>query len=306
MTPEVIALVGPTASGKSALAEKLAAYLGGPVISVDAMQVYKGMDIGTAKVPEGERRAPLAMVDLVDIATPYSVQLFQRDARCLVDAQIALGQPAVLAGGTGLYLSAVIDEMDFPAGQTTSAYRQELEAFVAKQGEQALYERLERLDPQSAACIHPHNVRRVIRALEMAAEGISYADKRNNFRHIPAHYTARIFGLAWPRELLYERINLRVDQMMEQGLLDEVKRCVAAGLRANPTASQAIGYKELLGVLDQTMTLDEAVALLKQQTRRYAKRQLSWFRRDPRVEWIDMQTVDDPFAYLLDALGIET
>ena len=287
----VVCVVGPTASGKSAVAELVAERLGGPVVSVDAMQVYRGMDVGTAKTPAAERRAPLLMVDVVDPLEDYSVRLFQRDARACVDDALRRGVTPVLAGGTGLYLDAVIDEMEFPSGERGAASRERYEALAAERGAEWLHALLAERDPESAALIHPNNVRRVVRALEMLDEGVSYARHHEGLRRRAPHYDARIWGLTMSRERLYARIDERVDRMVSQGLVEEVSRLARRGLTPGTTAGQAIGYKEVLGALAGEMTLDEAVELVKLRSRRYAKRQLSWLRRDGRVRWLDLDDI---------------
>lgn len=287
----VVCVVGPTASGKSALAELVATRLGSSVVSVDAMQVYRGMDVGTAKTPVAERRRPLLMVDVVEPDEDYSVQRFQTDARACVDALLAEGLTPVLCGGTGLYLNAVIDEMAFPAGEKDGGVRERYERIAAEQGAEALHALLAERDPESAALIHPNNVRRVVRALEMSDEGVSYARHHEGLHERAAHYPARIWGLSWPREDLYARIDARVDQMVEAGLVEEVRALAGRGLTTDVTAGQAIGYKEMLDALSGRIGLGEAVELVKRRTRRYAKRQLSWFRHDGRVRWLEMGEV---------------
>ena len=292
----VVCIVGPTASGKSSLAERLAVSLGSAVVSVDAMQVYRGMDIGTAKTPVDERACELMMVDVCDVGDDYSVRLFQRDARACVDALLASERTPVLCGGTGLYLDAVIDEMDFPAGQTGSEARERYEAIARDEGALALHELLRGRDPKSAELIHPNNVRRVVRALEMLDEGVSYAAKHEGLRARRPHYDALLFGIAMERERLYKRIDARVDAMVEAGLVDEVRALAEGGLAETLTAMQAIGYKEVVAYLDGALTLDEAIDEVKRRSRRYAKRQLSWLRRDGRVRWLDYDRLDEDGA----------
>ena len=292
----VVCIVGPTASGKSSLAERLAVTLGSAVVSVDAMQVYRGMDIGTAKTPVDERACELMMVDVCDVGDDYSVRLFQRDARACVDALLAEGRTPVLCGGTGLYLDAVIDEMDFPAGQTGSEARERYEAIARDEGALALHELLRGRDPKSAELIHPNNVRRVVRALEMLDEGVSYAAKHEGLRVRRPHYDALLFGITMDRERLYQRIDARVDAMVEAGLVDEVRALAEGGLAETLTAMQAIGYKEVVAYLDGALTLDEAIDEVKRRSRRYAKRQLSWLRRDGRVRWLDYDRLDEDEA----------
>lgn len=285
---DVLAVVGPTAVGKSAVADGLAAAIGTSVISADSMQVYRGMDIGTAKMRPEECRAPLLMVDVADPGTSYSAALFQRDARAAIDKINASGHPAVLCGGTGLYVRAVIDEFDFPSGELESASRSQYEELLERIGADALHALLAERDSASAEAIHPHNTRRVVRALEMSDEGVSYAEQRAGFSENRAHYRSSQYGLTCDRAVLYERINKRVNLMMEMGLIDEVKGLVDQGLSLALTSRQAIGYKEIIDYLEGTLTLSEAVDLIKMRSRRYAKRQLSWFKRDSRIFWIDM------------------
>lgn len=285
----VLAIVGPTASGKSALAWLVAERLGTSVVSVDAMQVYRGMDVGTAKVPAGERVRPLLMVDVADPSESYSARLFQEDARRCVDALLAEGRVPVLCGGTGLYLNAVIDEMSFPVGEVGGPARGAYEELAAARGADAVHALLAERDPRSAALIHPHNVRRVVRALEMLDEGVSYARHHEGLHERAAHYEVAVWGLAMSRERLYARIDARVDEMVAGGLVEEVARLAEGGrLAADSTAGQAIGYKEVLEALAGRCSLDEAIERIKLRSRRYAKRQLSWFRHDGRVRWIDL------------------
>lgn len=301
----VVCIVGPTASGKSALAEEVALRLDTSVISVDAMQVYRGMDVGTAKTPVAERRVPLLMVDVADPDEDYSVRLFQRDARACADRLLAEGRVPVLCGGTGLYLNAVIDELDFPAGERGGASRERYERMAEELGGDALHALLAERDPASAAIIHPNNVRRVVRALEMLDEGVSYARQHEGLHARSVHYDARLWGLTMSRERLYARIDARVDAMMEAGLLDEVRGLCARGLSLETSSGQAIGYKELLSALAGETIVEEAVELVKRRSRRYAKRQLSWFRHDPRVRWIDLDQTsgEDAARLVLDDLG---
>lgn len=302
---KVLAIVGPTASGKSALADKVAAQLHTSEISIDAMQVYRGMDIGTAKTPVAERVCPLLMVDMADIVDNYSVQLFQTQAREYIDKLQADDQLPVLCGGTGLYLDAVIDDMRFPKGQTDSAARKKYEALAEKEDVEALYTLLQERDPDSADIIHPHNIRRVIRALEMLDEGKSYATQHKGLHKHAPWYQAQIYGIAMERERLYRRIDTRVDAMFDEGLVKEVKGLMDQGLASALTALQAIGYKEIVSALNGEITLDEARELMKKNTRHLAKRQLSWFHRDPRVNWLDLDkmTSDEAAEQIIAAVG---
>lgn len=289
----VVCIVGPTASGKSSLAERVALELDSAVVSVDAMQVYRRMDIGTAKTPASERRCPLLMVDVADVGDNYSVAIFQRDARRCVDELLSSGHTPVLCGGSGLYLDAVIDEMEFPKGDVESESRGRYEELARQNGGVAAYDLLKERDPQSAALIHPHNTRRVIRALELLDEGKSYARQHEGLKNRAPHYDALIWAITMNRETLYQRIDARVDRMFDGGLVDEVKALCADGLESALTSKQAIGYKEVLMALSGTISMDEARELVKRGTRRYAKRQLSWLRRDGRAHWLDYDAIDE-------------
>jgi tRNA dimethylallyltransferase len=286
---DVVAVVGPTGVGKSAVAEELAVTLGGEIVSADSMQVYRGMDIGTAKTPAADRRVPHHCVDLVEPGAPYSAAVFQRDARAAFADIRSCGLVPVLVGGTGLYVRAALDEMEFPAGECDSPLRAEIEGQADTLGAKGLHRLLQERDPASAALIHPNNVRRVVRALEMLATGgPSYADQAAHFTERRAAVPAVLVGLTMQRPALYARIDERVDSMVSAGLLDEVARLLAAGYRDAVTASQAIGYKELVPVLEGRADREEAIADIKRATRRYAKRQLTWFRGDPRISWLDV------------------
>ena len=300
----VVCVVGPTASGKSAVAELVAMRLGSSVISVDAMQVYRGMDVGTAKTPAAERRCPLLMVDVADVDEDYSVQRFQHDARSCADELLREGCVPILCGGTGLYLDAVIDEMEFPTGEKDGSVRETYERMASERGPQALHSLLAERDPESAALIHPNNVRRVVRALEMLDEGVSYARHHEGLKERRPHYDAQIWGLSWPRETLYARIDARVDQMMAEGLLDEVRALAGRGLTEDVTAGQAIGYKELLPYLRGEAPLAQCLETLKRASRNYAKRQLTWLRRDARVRWLYYNSPDEFSAVLRQATEI--
>ncbi|GAB4274135.1 MAG: tRNA (adenosine(37)-N6)-dimethylallyltransferase MiaA [Coriobacteriia bacterium] len=283
----MLAIVGPTAAGKSALAEAVALRVGAELVSADSMQVYRGMDIGTAKTPE-PRKVPLHCVDLVEPGETYSAALFQRDARAAIEDVASRGLLPIVVGGTGLYVRAALDDWNIPSGEAQSELRRRLEEDMARHGPEALYERLKELDPASAALIHPNNQRRIIRALEMHEKGISYAKQAERFSRRVAYYPTAYLGLYVERQTLYRRIEERVDAMLRAGLLDEVRSLVERGFRDALTASQAIGYKELVPVLEGRGSLEAAVEQITKATRRYAKRQMTWFRRDPRVEWVDV------------------
>ena len=290
-----VAIVGPTAVGKSDVADRLAARLSSEVLSCDAMQIYRGMDIGTAKMMPEECSAPLRLVDIVNPGVAYSAALYQSDARAHVERLLGEQRLPVFCGGTGLYLKAALDEMDFPSGELEDERRAGYQELAEHIGEEALHALLVERDPESASVIHPHNVRRVIRALEMHDDGVSYAQQKSKFSVPRERYHALWFGLTRSREVLYERINQRVDLMFERGLVDEVRGLIDQGLGDALTSMQAIGYKEIIDALRGAITMDEARELIKMRSRRYAKRQLSWFKRDDRIVWFDMDefTIDE-------------
>lgn len=284
----VVAVVGPTAVGKTALAEAVARQVHGEVVSADSMQVYRGMDIGTAKPPETERTVPYSCIDLVDPGQEFSAALYQTCARDSIQEIASRDRLPVMAGGTGLYIRAALDDMRFPHGETLGESRLHYEQLATEMGSHALHELLQDRDPSSAALIHPNNVRRTIRALEMADTGISYAAQASGFSVRESVYDSVFIGLTMDREQLYARIGERVDSMLEAGLLSEIRGLLDAGFREALTSAQAIGYKEFVPVIEQGRDLHEAAEEVKQATRRYAKRQLSWFRGDPRVRWVDV------------------
>lgn len=288
----VIAILGPTAVGKSALADEIAVRLGTEVISADAMQVYRGMDIGTAKTPLGERRVPLRLIDMVEPSQAYSAACFQSDARAAMDALLDNGKIPVLCGGTGLYVTAALDAMEFPKGDVGCESRSYYQHLAEELGDEGLHKLLADRDPKSAGVIHPHNVRRVVRALEMLDEGVSYADQKSGFSCIVPVYQSFQFALYMDRDRLYRRINERVDLMVQRGLIEEVQTLVHDGFAEALTSRQAIGYKEIIDALEGRMTQEEAIETIKLRSRRYARRQLSWFKRDKRIHWISMDQYD--------------
>ena len=290
----VIAIVGPTASGKSALAEALSSQLDGEIVSADSMQVYKGMDIGTAKTPPEKRGVAYHCIDLVTPDQAFSAATYQNAARAAFEDIWRREKQPILCGGTGLYVRAAVDDFalgereDTPLVHRERSERRERLAHEAEElGPQAFHAKLTAVDPESAQLIHPHNVRRVVRAFEWLEEGSSYAEQVSGFDTYKEVFPTVHLGLDMPREQLYSRIDRRVEEMIEQGLLGEVQGLLEQGYEQALTAQQAIGYKELLGVLRQEESLEAAVAQIQQASRHYAKRQLSWFRRDKRLTWLD-------------------
>jgi tRNA dimethylallyltransferase len=297
MSTHVIAVVGATATGKSGLATELARALGGEVVNADSMQLYQGMDIGTAKEPEAARHGvPHHLLDIWPVTQTANVADYAKLARAAIDEIITRGRVPVLAGGSGLYVRAALDDLDFPG--TDPGIRARLEEELARAGAAALHARLAALDPAAAGSILPGNGRRIVRALEVIE-----LSGRPFTATMPAYQQNRPavqLGLALPRPELDRRIAARVDRMWQAGLEAEVRSLAAQGLRDGKTASRALGYQQLLRYLDGQGTLDEARLETIKATRRFARRQESWFRRDPRVRWLD--AAQPPAALLAEAL----
>ncbi|HEX2035405.1 MAG TPA: tRNA (adenosine(37)-N6)-dimethylallyltransferase MiaA [Chloroflexota bacterium] len=289
-TPVVLALVGPTATGKTALSLALAEHLPVEVVSADSRMVYRWMDIGTAK-PSPEERARVAhhMVDVVDPDEPYSVALYQEQALAAIARIHARGRLPLLVGGTGLYVRAVCDGLRIPAVPPDEAFRRALEERAAREGWPALQAELARVDPASAARIDPHNVRRVIRALEVhRATGVPFSAWQ--VRRPPPFRTTFV-GLDLPRATLYERINRRVLEQIDAGLIEEVRSLMARGYDSRLTAMNGFGYREISRYLRGEDDRESAIAGYQQATRHYARRQVTWFRPDARITWFDAATV---------------
>jgi len=285
---DVIVITGPTATGKTALGAALAKKLGGEVVSADSMQIYKRMDIGTAKPTADEMLGvPHHMIDLVPPDAAYSAARFVSDAAACVDDILSRGRLPVIVGGTGLYIDSLLSGRDF-AQQPDPGLREQLSAEYDAAGGEAMLSRLSQYDPESARKLHPNDKKRIVRALEVylsTGETISRHDELS--RSLPPRYRALKIALSFEdRSDLYARIDARVDTMLERGLADEVRSLLDSGLTREHTAMQAIGYKEFCAAFAGDCTFEEAAELVKRESRRYAKRQLSWLRRDPNVRWI--------------------
>ena len=306
MKEPIIAIVGPTASGKTGLSVELAARLGAEILSFDSMQIYRGMDIGTAK-PTAEEQCgiPHHMIDIADPREDYSVSRFVEEADRLLQDILCRGKPVVLVGGTGLYIDSLMKGLEF-APYPQSGVREDLTRIAQEEGIEVIMDRLRAVDPESAERIHPSNQKRVIRALEIYLETGKTMTRHNlETQERPPKYEPLWIGLDYVnREALYRRINRRVDLMIEQGLLDELKGLLKQGIPESATAMQAIGYKELMGYLRGECTLEEATELLKQASRRYAKRQRTWFYRNPKVNWLMLEDEPDFEQVLHSALAL--
>lgn len=288
MQPMII-LTGPTAVGKTALSIELAKRINGAVISADSMQVYKHMDIGSAKIlPEEMQGIPHYMIDELEPEEEFHVVRFVEMAKKYLAEIYAAGKIPIIAGGTGFYIQALLYDIDFTDQKSDEAYRSRLETLAKEQGREKLHEMLREVDPASAEAIHANNIKRVIRALEfyhLTGKRISEHNEQERQKSSP--YNFAYFVLTDDRAKLYERIDKRVDYMIEQGLVDEVQKLKEMGCHRDMVAMQGLGYKEILAYLDGELTLEEAVYIIKRETRHFAKRQLTWFKREREVFWVE-------------------
>ena len=295
MKQPLLVLTGPTAVGKTNLSIALAKAVGGEIISADSMQVYRHMDIGSAKImPEEMAGVPHYLVDVLEPDEEFHIVKFQQMAKEAMARIYANGHIPILVGGTGFYIQAVTRDIDFTQAQSQDDYRKELEQMTLEKGCQYLHQMLEEVDPVSAAEIHENNVKRVIRALEFYHQNkvpISSHNQEQKERSSP--YNLAYFVLNAPRELLYQRIDTRVDEMLAEGLIKEVESLQKMGCHKGMVSMQGLGYKEILAYLDGEYPLEEAIRILKRDTRHFAKRQLTWFRREQDVIWVNK----DSFAY---------
>ena len=293
MKRPMIILAGPTAVGKTAASIRLAKAVGGEIISADSMQVYRYMDIGSAKIrPEEMEGVPHHLVDVLEPEEDFNVVRFQQMAKAAAEEIYARGRIPIVAGGTGFYIQALLYDIDFTENDGDSSFRRELEKTAEEKGGEYLHALLQEADPEAALQIHPHNIKRMIRALEFhhqTGRKISEHNEREREKESPYHYA--YFVLTDERSRLYERIDRRVDLMMEEGLLDEVRFLKERGVRRDSTAMQGLGYKELYACLDGEYPLEEAVRIIKRDTRHFAKRQLTWFKRERDVIWADKSVI---------------
>lgn len=290
----LIILAGPTAVGKTSLSIRLAKETGGEIISADSMQVYRHMDIGSAKITKEEMEGvPHYLVDVLEPEEEFNVVRFQQMAKEAAERIWEKGKIPLVVGGTGFYIQALLYDIDFTENDGDESYRRQLEQKASdEEGASELYEMLKTVDPKAAQKIHPRNIKRIIRALEFyhqTGKKISEHNETQRQRESPYNYT--YFVLTDERSRLYERIDRRVDLMMEQGLLDEVRYLKERGVRKDSTAMQGLGYKELYAYLEGEYPLDEAVRIIKRDTRHFAKRQLTWFKRERDVIWADKSVI---------------
>ena len=294
MKKPIVVLTGPTAVGKTELSIQLAKVIGGEIISADSMQVYKYMDVGSAKItPEEMDGVRHYLVDELEPFDEFHVVKFQEYAQKYLNEIYAHGKIPIIAGGTGFYIQALLNDIDFTEQESDRAYRKELEALAEEHGNQYLHDRLKEVDPESAEAIHPNNRKRVIRALEFYQETgrkISEHNAKEQMRTSP--YNFAYFVLNDERSHLYKRIDARVDKMIEDGLEAEVRRLKEMGCTKDMVAMQGIGYKEMLSYLDGSYSLEEAVYIIKRETRHFAKRQITWFKRERDVIWLNKNEFD--------------
>ena len=302
--PPLIIITGPTAVGKTALSIELAKAVGGEIISADSMQVYRHMDIGSAKITAaGMQGIPHYLVDVLEPAEGFDVYRFQQMAREALQTIYQHGKIPIIAGGTGFYIQALLYDIDFTENADDGAIRQELEALGAERGNEYLHRLLAEIDPEAAGQIHANNRKRVIRAIEyyrLTGELISVHNEVQRKKESP--YRFYYYVVNTDRAVLYERIDSRVDQMMEQGLVEEVKKLKAMGCTADLVSMQGLGYKEILKYLEGECSLEEAVYTIKRDTRHFAKRQLTWFKREAEVRWLNLPDYDHDGSRVLGAI----
>ncbi|MDE7248210.1 MAG: tRNA (adenosine(37)-N6)-dimethylallyltransferase MiaA [Lachnospiraceae bacterium] len=290
----LVILTGPTAVGKTALSVALAKAIDGEIISADSMQVYRHMDIGSAKVTKEEMAGvPHHLIDVLEPTEEFNVVLFQQMARQAVEEICGRGHIPILVGGTGFYIQALLYDIDFTENDEDTALRRSLEEIARLKGPEVLYERLRAVDPESCESIHAHNVKRVIRAIEFyekTGKKISVHNREQRQNHSPYRFT--YFVLNDERESIYRRIDERVDLMMEKGLVEEVRTLQAMGCKQGMVSMQGLGYKEILAYLEGEISLEEAVYLIKRDTRHFAKRQITWFKREKEVIWVQKDVFD--------------
>lgn len=304
MKKPLIILTGPTAVGKTNASIKLAKALDGEIISADSMQVYKHMDIGTAKIkPQEMEGVRHYLIDVLEPSEEFHVVKFQEMAKAALQEIYARNKIPIVVGGTGFYIQALLYDIDFTNNNKEDAYRKSLELMAKEKGNSFLHEMLQAVDPAAAEQIHANNTKRVIRALEfyhLTGEKISEHNAREREKESP--YEFCYFVLNDDREQLYERIEKRIDQMLEEGLIEEVKALSDMGYHKDMVSMQGIGYKEILKYLDQEYSLEEAIYVLKRDTKHFAKRQLTWFRREKEVIWIDKNEYDHDDEQILDVM----
>ena len=290
----LVVLTGPTAVGKTGLSIRLAKAAGGEIISADSMQVYQYMDIGSAKIKKEEMAGvPHYLIDILEPSVAFNVVTFQKLCRQAMDTIYANGRIPILTGGTGFYIQAVLYDIDFAENEEDDTYRDTLAALAEREGAQYLHDMLKKADPKAAAAIHPNNIKRVIRALEFHRQtGMFISEHNETERQKESPYAAAYFVLNDDRSKLYAQIEKRVDDMLAEGLVEEVRRLKDMGCKRGMVSMQGLGYKEIFAFLDGECSLEEAVYRIKRDTRHFAKRQLTWFKREKNVIWVNKPDFD--------------
>ncbi|HOG62663.1 MAG TPA: tRNA (adenosine(37)-N6)-dimethylallyltransferase MiaA [Sedimentibacter sp.] len=287
---KIIVIVGPTAVGKTYISVELAKKLNTEIISADSMQIYKGMNIGTAKITEEEKQGIIHhMIDIINPDEEYSVSEFKYDAEKIIDRLLSENRIPIIVGGSGLYVNSLIYDLDFGNTKSNKKLREYYTYYYKEHGEDALYDKLLKIDPVAAEKIHKNNIKRIIRALEVYdITGVKFSELNTDIRKKSNKYDCILIGLSMERKVLYERINQRVDEMLSKGLVDEVSSLIKKGYGKNLVSMRGIGYKEIIEYLEGNTDYEEAVNTLKQNTRRFAKRQYTWFLKDENVKWFSM------------------
>ena len=308
MKEKLLIITGPTGIGKTSLSIEIAKKIDGEIISADSMQIYKYMNIGTAKIKDEEMDGiPHHLIDFLDLDEDFSVSDFRERAKKIITKLNNQDKIPMVVGGTGLYINSLVYDLNFTRVASDEGIRARLEGIKEEFGNEYLLNMLQEIDPKSAEKINVNDTKRVIRAIEIyEITGKPMSQHNNNFRKINEDYDLIIIGLNMDRKALYDRINDRVDIMFEEGLVDEVKGLLSSGYDKNLVSMQAIGYKEIIMYLEDEITLDRAIELIKQGSRNYAKRQLTWFRRDDRVKWFNRDEYSDFNELVEDVMGYTT
>lgn len=301
---KVVVICGPTASGKTALSIELAKKINGEIVSCDSMQIYKEMDIGTAKTTKEEMQGiKHYMLDIISPEERYSVADYKKEAKNAIREILKKGKTPIVVGGTGLYVDSLIYEIEYPNIEFDEEYRKKLEIQVEKEGLENLYEQAKKIDPEAIKKISQNDKKRIIRILEIYhATGYNKTEQERKSREKELEFDYKVYGLNMPREKLYKRIDLRVDIMIKQGLIEEVEK-IYKKYSEFPTAMQGLGYKEVVEYLNNNLTKEEMIEKIKQETRRYAKRQMTWFRKNKQTIWLDTEnTVQNNLQIILEGL----
>lgn len=301
---KVVVICGPTASGKTALSIELAKKINGEIVSCDSMQIYKEMDIGTAKTTKEEMQGiKHYMLDIISPKERYSVADYKKEAKNAIREILKKGKTPIVVGGTGLYVDSLIYEIEYPNIEFDEEYRKKLEIQVEKEGLENLYEQAKKIDPEAIKKISQNDKKRIIRILEIYhATGYNKTEQERKSREKEPEFDYKVYGLNMPREKLYKRIDLRVDIMIKQGLIEEVEK-IYKKYSKFPTAMQGLGYKEVVDYLNNNLTKEEMIEKIKQETRRYAKRQMTWFRKNKQTIWLDTEnTVQNNLQIILEGL----